>query len=121
MPFKRPAPIHEQSSGYSSKSDRGTTPDIDPPSKRSKISKTAKALPDVKLYIVQAKLTGPAIAELFSLAERNCERLCQDIEHADVILTAITMRRRFERHVPWELAVRVLLFTWPPSFECKHR
>ena len=105
MPFKRPAPAHEPSSGYSPKSE-ASTPDADLPSKRSKVSKSAKALPDVKLYIVQAKLTGPAIAELFALAERNCERLCQDIEDADVILTAITMRRRFERHVSWELAVR---------------
>ena len=106
MPFKRPAPVHEVSSGYSSKSEP-VTPDTELPSKRSKVSKSAKALPDVKLYIVQAKLAGPAIAELFALAERNCRQLCQDIEDADVILTAITMRRRFERHVSWELAVRI--------------
>lgn len=107
MPFKRPAPPqHEPSSGYSgsSKSDIGAA-DHDIPSKRSKVSKSAKVLPAVKIYIVQAKMDSPTVAELFTLAERHCERLCQDIEDTDVILTAITMRRRFERHVSWDLAV----------------
>lgn len=105
MPFKRPAPPqHEPTSGYSSKSDP-TTPEAEVPSKRSKVDKSAKALPNIKLYIVQVKLDGTAIAELFHLAERHCERLCQDIEDANVVLTAVTMRRRFERHVSWDVAV----------------
>ncbi|KAI0343503.1 Nucleotidyltransferase [Trametopsis cervina] len=105
MPFKRPAPpLHEPSSGYdSSKGDAGLG-EIETPSKRSKVSRSAKALPEINLYIVQAKLNGPDIAELFTLAERHCGRLCGDIEDANVVLTAVTMRRRFERHVSWELA-----------------
>lgn len=110
MPFKRPAPIHEKSSGYSSRSDASTA-DVELPSRRSKVSESAKALPDVKVYIVQAKLSGPDIAELFASAERNCEKLCKDIEDADVIITAITMRRRFERHVSWEVAVSALVIS----------
>ncbi|KAI0821017.1 Nucleotidyltransferase [Irpex lacteus] len=104
MPFKRPAPpVRAGSSGYSSRSDTGVG-NVDVPSKRTKVERSAKVLPEVKLYIVQAKIDGSSLAELFALAERNCKSLCTDIEEANVILTAITMRRRFERHVSWELA-----------------
>ncbi len=105
MPFKRPAPpVRAGSSGYSSRSDTGVG-NVDIPSKRTKVERSAKVLPEVKLYIAQAKIDGSSLAELFALAERNCKSLCTDIEDANVILTAITMRRRFERHVSWELAV----------------
>ncbi|THH18302.1 hypothetical protein EUX98_g8985 [Antrodiella citrinella] len=97
MPFKRPGPAHASSSGFSSASADDTTPRS---SKRTKLS----ILPSVKVYIVQAKLESPAIAELFQLAERNCEKLCSDVEEADVIVTAIGMRKRLERHVAWDIA-----------------
>lgn len=64
-----------------------------------------KALPEVKVYIVQAKLDVPTIAELFSLAERHTNGVCKNAADADVILTVVTMRRRLERHVPWDIAV----------------
>ena len=101
MPFKRPLPTREESSGYSS---RSRSPE-ETPSKRAKVSSSAKVLPDVKLHIVQAKLASDDISELFALAERNCELLCPQADDADVIVTAITMRKRFERHVTWEIAV----------------
>ena len=101
MPFKRPALNHDPSSGYSS----APSGDEFVPSKRSKVHKSAKVYPNVKVYIVQAKIDGPSIAELFTLAERHCERVCGDVEDADVIITAITMRRRFERHVSLDIAV----------------
>lgn len=111
MPFKRPALPHDPSSGYSSGSrSEPPTPDVYPPSKRSKVAKSAKVFSDVKVHIVQAKIDGASLVELFNLAERHCERLCADVEDADVVITAITMRRRFERHVPWDVAVR--------SFSC---
>ena len=93
--------MREESSGYSS---RSGSPE-ETPSKRSKVSSSANVLPDVKLYIVQAKLTSDDISELSALAERNCKMLCTHAEDADVIVTAITMRKRFERHVTWEIAV----------------
>jgi DNA polymerase IV len=111
MPFKRPAPArhdHPSQSGHSSRSNSSVEDDTNVPIKRSKISKPAKALPEVKLYIVQAKMHGPELAELILLAEQNCERLCSNIEEANVVVTAVTMGRRFERHVSWELAVRAL-------------
>lgn len=103
MPFKRPAPPRQASSGYSSKSEP-STPDVESPSKRSRVGKSNKLLPDVKLYIVQAKIDGPSLVELFKLAERHCESLVGNAEDSDVIITAISMRRRFERHVSWEVA-----------------
>ena len=65
-------------------------------------------MPHVKIYIVQAKIDPSSLSELFRLAERHSERLCSDAEEADVIITAIHMRRRFERHVPWDMAVSTL-------------
>lgn len=62
-------------------------------------------MPDVTLYIVQAKLDPSSLSELFRLAERHAQRLCSDANEADVIITTIRMRRRLERHIPWSLAV----------------
>lgn len=98
--------MHQESSGYSSgrSNPPGTPPDVNIPSKRSKVSRSAKIFPNVKVYIVQAKMDGRTIAELFTLAERHCERVCDDAEDADVIITSVTMRRRLERHVSWDIA-----------------
>ncbi|KAI0785852.1 Nucleotidyltransferase [Abortiporus biennis] len=104
MPFKRPK---SPTDSLSSQSERDSTP-TELPTKRTKLT---KALPDISVYIVQAKLDGPAIAELFSLAERHCAKLCKDVEDADVVITAISMRRRLERHIPWEVAKRKAIVT----------
>ncbi|KAI0359237.1 Nucleotidyltransferase [Trametes cingulata] len=98
MPFKRPAPNPTQSGSPSESSSS-----ILPPAKHFKAS-IQKALPDIRIYIVQAKLDVPAIAELFSLGERHTKGVCKSAADADVIITAVRMRRRFERHVPWEIA-----------------
>lgn len=105
MPFKRPTLPHEPSSGFSSRSE--STPDPQRRPKRPRTSQSAKIFPSVKVYIVQAKIDGETLAELFQLVERHCERLLEDAEDADVIITAVTMRKRFERHVSWELAVSI--------------
>ncbi|KAI9068611.1 Nucleotidyltransferase [Trametes sanguinea] len=98
MPLKRPAPDPTQTGSQSESSSSFLHP-----SKHFKADIT-KALPDIKIYIVQAKLDVPTIAELFGLAERHAGGVCKDATDADVILTAISMRRRFERHVPWDVA-----------------
>jgi hypothetical protein len=36
--------------------------------------------------------------------------LCSDIRNADVVVTAVQMRKRLERHLDWELAVRPNFF-----------
>ncbi|KAH9888450.1 Nucleotidyltransferase [Cubamyces lactineus] len=98
MPFKRPAPDPTQTGSPSESSSSFL-----PFAKHRKTSMT-KALPEVKVYIVQAKLDVPTIAELFSLAERHTKGVCTSAADADVILTVVTMRRRLERHVPWDIA-----------------
>lgn len=63
---------------------------------------------------MQAKLDVQAIDELYSLIETTSNdtdahglRLepCPEVSHADIIITNVTMRRRLERHVDWNLAV----------------
>ncbi|GBE80869.1 hypothetical protein SCP_0305890 [Sparassis crispa] len=105
MPFKRPAPQpHEDDDSQSESSSS-----ILRSSKHARLSPSDKALPEVKIYIVQAKLDVATISELFLLAERHTAAVCRHAEDADVIITAVSMRRRLERHVPWELAVSIFV------------
>lgn len=90
MPFKTPAPSESHPRSGSISESPG------PPE---------KAIRNVKIYIVQAKLDPSGLSELFKLAEQHAERVCSDADEADVIITAIQMRRRLERHVPWDVAV----------------
>ncbi|KAI0937789.1 hypothetical protein AcW1_003856 [Taiwanofungus camphoratus] len=107
MPFKRPAPLPHDSSHSQSESSSLLIPS----SKRPRVSNAAKALPTVKLYIIQAKLDAPALAELFVLAEGTVECICKDVKDANVVVTGISMRRRLERHIPWELAKQKAVVT----------
>lgn len=114
MPFKRPAPIHSDSS------------DLSP--KRPRTSLTAGSTNDhisvIAIYILQTKLDSKTANRLFNIAEseevyRNEDsgstsgasdgvkfELCHEIDQADVIITAVHMRKRLERHIDWEVAVR---------------
>ncbi|EJD44828.1 hypothetical protein AURDEDRAFT_124929 [Auricularia subglabra TFB-10046 SS5] len=60
----------------------------------------------LSLYIIQAKLAPSAVGELFRLAEQLGAAVVPNIEDAEVVVTAITMRARLERHIPWKLAVQ---------------
>ena len=57
--------------------------------------------------MVQAKMDMVALASLVGLADRVTGGVCKNAKDADVIITAVSMRRRLERHVPWDIAVRV--------------
>ncbi|KAI0628369.1 Nucleotidyltransferase [Trametes polyzona] len=98
MPFKRPVPDPTQAGSPSESSSSFLVP-----TKHRKTS-VEKSLPDVKVFIVQAKLDVPTISELFALAERHTKCVCKNAADADVIITAVSMRRRLERHVPWDIA-----------------
>ncbi|EJD44810.1 hypothetical protein AURDEDRAFT_124919 [Auricularia subglabra TFB-10046 SS5] len=63
-------------------------------------------LSGLSLYIIQAKLQPSAVGELFRLAEQLGAAVVPNIEDSEVIVTAITMRARLERHIPWKLAVQ---------------
>lgn len=72
----------------------------------------------IKVYVLQSKMEEQTISHLFSLVENLASlpskhdentpfmlELCQNVREADVVLTNIRMRRRLERHMPWDLAV----------------
>ncbi|KAF8346009.1 hypothetical protein F5887DRAFT_964521 [Amanita rubescens] len=61
----------------------------------------------MKVYLIQAKLDSSAVHDLYSLLDTNSNlnlQLSGDPEDADVIITAIRMKRRLERHVAWDTA-----------------
>lgn len=74
----------------------------------------------VKVFILQAKLEPETISELYKLIERKNEssswsgsagtghldlEICSDVSEADIIITAVRMRKRLERHINWNDAV----------------
>jgi len=59
----------------------------------------------LSMYIIQSKIDPEELDLLYSLAENNGAEVQTDIQKADVIVTSISMRRRLERHVSWEVAV----------------
>jgi hypothetical protein len=67
-----------------------------------------RALGTIRLHVIQAKLDGRALAELFALADAHAGTVCARPDDADVVVTAIRMRQRLERHLDWALAVRSL-------------
>ncbi|KAH9925944.1 Nucleotidyltransferase [Epithele typhae] len=103
MPLKRPA--YEQETNPGSYSQSSSQPP--PGAKRAKLSHKL----DVKVYLVQAKLDAPSVGSLLSLAEHHTRGVCQDPRDADVIVTAIGMRKRLERHVDWDIAVTKAVVT----------
>ncbi|KAG6828532.1 hypothetical protein H0H92_007660 [Tricholoma furcatifolium] len=67
----------------------------------------------VKIYLLQAKLDASAIAELYSLIESQNQvsggfhlQLCSEASSADIILSNVHMRKRLERHLDWNIAVK---------------
>jgi DNA polymerase IV len=67
----------------------------------------------VKVHVVQAKLDSEEISHLYSVIDRQRRsgtldlELCMKPDEADVVVTAVRMRKRLERHLDWTLAVRV--------------
>ncbi|KAM5545049.1 hypothetical protein V8D89_001160 [Ganoderma adspersum] len=104
MPFKRPASNLAQPWSQS-ETPSSRSPSRPPPAKQRKTSSTtAKVLPDTKVFIVQAKLDVGTLSSLVGLADRETGGVCKNAKDADVIVTAVSMRRRLERHVPWDIA-----------------
>jgi DNA polymerase mu len=62
-------------------------------------------LSGTKIYIVPSKLGAPKISRLSKLAETHTIKLCENVEEAEVVLTAIGMQKRLERHIPSESIV----------------
>ncbi|TDL20099.1 Nucleotidyltransferase [Rickenella mellea] len=95
MGFKRPRPLAQTSSSSSI-----------PESHNFKRARDAEQAPlfAVPVYIIQAKLDAEQIDEMVDLAEDAGAIIVGSPEEADVLITAISMRKRLERHVDWNLA-----------------
>ena len=111
MPLKRPA----HSRGSSSDSDDGSRKQF-----RSSSPIAGYAPRTLKVYIVQAKIEDESLLELYDLIESTQTAPDpKDREHnlqlelvsyfadADIIITSIRMKKRLERHVEWDIAVRL--------------
>lgn len=111
MPPKR----RNEPGSSSSESD----PDSSPQRKRSKRNRpysqsdgdSDEEHTDLAVYVVQAKIDAETTNELYRLVEGFSPtkgpqlELCSAVEDADIVITNVRMRRRFERHVPWNIAV----------------
>lgn len=73
------------------------------PPRRAK--STPGILASYRVFILQPKLAHEDISELHDLAERADADLVSSANEADVVITAIGMRKRLERHLDWNLAV----------------
>ncbi|KAF5321048.1 hypothetical protein D9619_001670 [Psilocybe cf. subviscida] len=63
----------------------------------------------IKVHILHEKLDEDTINELHGLIENGSNHepaleFCSKIGDSDVIVTAIRMRKRLERHIPWQVA-----------------
>lgn len=67
----------------------------------------------IKVFIVSAKLSPQQVSSFVDQVEQNKSTLnislCSNVKDADVIVTAVRMKRRFLRHVNWETAVRLVV------------
>jgi len=74
-------------------------------------TKRAKGAPGLlasrRIFILQAKLSQADISEVFDLAENAEADIVSSPDEADIVITAIGMRKRLERHLDWNLAVSV--------------
>ncbi|KDR75668.1 hypothetical protein GALMADRAFT_248274 [Galerina marginata CBS 339.88] len=116
------------STSSESDSDSGTTR----PSKRLRSSSPTGSTDEsknspLKVYIVQAKLDEKVIRELFDMVEAASRRdhrhkassagggvdleLCSSVMDTDVIVTNVRMKKRFERHVDWNIAKQKAIVT----------
>jgi DNA polymerase IV len=72
-------------------------------------SKRAKGAPGIlasqRVFILQPKLSQTEISEIFDLAECADADIVGSPDEADIVITAIRMRKRLERHIEWNLAV----------------
>jgi DNA polymerase IV len=60
-----------------------------------------------RIFILQAKLSDADISEIYELAEKADADVVGSPDEAEIVITAIGMRKRLERHLDWNLAVSV--------------
>ncbi|KAG9119569.1 hypothetical protein FRC07_005353, partial [Ceratobasidium sp. 392] len=64
----------------------------------------SQALAGLTIHVVNAKLSPSEIGEMFSLAQNAGAKLSSSPQNAAILITALTMKRRLERHISWDVA-----------------
>ncbi|KAG9119524.1 hypothetical protein FRC07_005413 [Ceratobasidium sp. 392] len=64
----------------------------------------SQALTGLTIHVVNAKLSPSEIGEMFSLAQNASAKLSSTPQNAAILITALTMKRRLERHISWDVA-----------------
>ncbi|KAI9568766.1 hypothetical protein HD554DRAFT_2021404 [Boletus coccyginus] len=121
MPSKR----SHSSAFHRNGSSNGSVSSNQGPSKRARTDSASSSPVDtressvdqspIQVYIISAKLLPVALEDLVNLVENNATsqrdragacnlELTLDLDHADVVVTAVHTRPRLERHVRWEVA-----------------
>ncbi|KAJ1309177.1 hypothetical protein OPQ81_004847 [Rhizoctonia solani] len=64
----------------------------------------SQTLSGVTIHIIDAKLDPKETREMHSLAQSIGARISRTPQHASVLITAVRMKRRLERHISWDVA-----------------
>ncbi|KAH9485502.1 DNA-directed DNA/RNA polymerase mu [Psilocybe cubensis] len=115
--------ITRRSLSPSSNSSTASTPRKRPRSRYDDSLSEEEQTP-LKVYVLQEKLASNEVDELFHMIESNGAsaagisktrklhlELCNNPVAADVIVTKIRMKKRFERHLQWDLARQKCIVT----------
>ncbi|CAE7154066.1 unnamed protein product [Rhizoctonia solani] len=62
------------------------------------------ALSGLTIYVIDAKIDPKEMREMHLLVKDTGAKLSRAPQHASVLVTALTMKRRLERHVSWDVA-----------------
>lgn len=68
----------------------------------------SQVLNGITIYVISAKLDPKEVGEMFSLAQNSGAKLSRIPQNASVLITTLTMKRRLERHISWDVAVRLI-------------
>ncbi|KAG8743499.1 hypothetical protein FRC12_015045 [Ceratobasidium sp. 428] len=64
----------------------------------------SQALAGLTIHVVNAKLSPGEIGEMLALAQNAGAKVSSSPQNATILVTALTMRRRLERHISWDVA-----------------
>ncbi|KAB5592104.1 Finger of DNA polymerase lambda domain containing protein [Ceratobasidium theobromae] len=64
----------------------------------------SQVLNGITIYVISAKLDPKEVGEMFSLAQNSGAKLSRIPQNASVLITTLTMKRRLERHISWDVA-----------------
>jgi hypothetical protein len=109
MAFKRP---HNFVARRSSSSVGAESSESDVPHKlrrRSSTLQTQTFLSSYSIFIIDTKLDTHNMMRLIEMVDYGGGKLASRAEDADIIVTAIVMRKRLERHVGADISVCVIL------------